>query len=262
MNAWWSLTKKEFRLGFPAFLFALILFIGLFTGGYYMGRSFGFEQEMLMSSAVTILLFHNLFLVLYMIYSLSYERKRLHLWLHNPMPIAGLLTSKLLSGLVFMTITYIGFITFTIIYQNNFDFMNFSGQEIFKIATISTIGIYSSAISIAIIFIFFWSIYLTLGKWMNEFFSFILTFILFILVMIFYEYVINSPFMTTLTNWGPIEIHDIVTRFDFVITGEEFKAGATWDSVLFYVGEYIVDFIAIILLFIAACWIIDRKVEV
>lgn len=261
MNAWMALTKKELRLGFPVFIFALIMEIGLVLGSYYIGRTFGFEKEMILSASVVILLIHSLFLFFYMIYSLSYERKRLHLWLHNPMPIAGLLTSKLVSGLVFMSITFFSFLIFSLLFfQNNFEFFN--EQTLFNISITSVVGIYFTALSAAIIFIFFWSIYLTLGKWMHEFFSFILTIILFILVMTGYEYVIHSPLMINLTQWGAIEVEDIFADFEFMISSEQFGVQANWDSVLFYTGEYIVDAIAIILLFIAACWIIDRKVEV
>ena len=38
MNAWLSLTKKEFQLGFPAFLISLILYLGILSGGYFTGN--------------------------------------------------------------------------------------------------------------------------------------------------------------------------------------------------------------------------------
>ena len=34
MSAWFALTKKEFRLGLPAFLAAVILFAGIIAFGF------------------------------------------------------------------------------------------------------------------------------------------------------------------------------------------------------------------------------------
>lgn len=263
MNAWFALTKKEFRLGLPAFLFAVFLYGGFLSMAYWMGRMIGFNGEVVMIrvALIFILIFHIFFLFFYMIYSLTYERKRLHLWLHNPMPISGLILSKLASGIVYAAITFTVFLTAAhLLQKNNYDFI--SEQTMFNITGISTIWIFSAGITLAILFTFFWAIYLTLGQWMNDFFSFIVTIILFFLSAWLYESFTHLPFMQALTDWGTIQIEDVIIGFEFMITEDAFKAGMDMDTSLFKIGDMVRDMIMTIILFFAACWIIDKKVEV
>src|SRR5699024_382206 len=106
MNAWLALVKKEFRLGLPIFLVAVILFGGSIIFGYLLGDYYGIRDGLLLVAFGFVLTMHVLFLLFYLFYSLNYERKMLHLWLHNPMSIAGLLSSKMLTGIIYFGITF------------------------------------------------------------------------------------------------------------------------------------------------------------
>ena len=63
MNAWFALTKKEFRLGLPAFLFAVILYGGFLGLVYWMGSKIGFQDEIMMSGMIAVLIFHIPFII-------------------------------------------------------------------------------------------------------------------------------------------------------------------------------------------------------
>src|SRR5699024_1604799 len=119
--------------------------------------------------------------VFYLYYTLRSERKRLHLWLHTPMSIAGLLLSILFTGIVFMAVTFIVSLSVAALFFNqHFDFFN--EQTIFNMMGLSTVTVFNGAIWLAVTFIFFWSIFLTFSQRINDFFSFILTFILFLII--------------------------------------------------------------------------------
>lgn len=261
MNAWMSLTKKEFQLGLPAFLIALILFVGIIGAGFLAGNHWGYQGELLTVAFGIVLALHMFFLTFYLFYSLNAERKRLHLWLHTPMSIAGLLSSKIVTGIVFMVSTFIvSTILSTIIFSNTFDFFN--QETIFNIIGISTFSIFEIGIFIAANFLFFWVIFLTYSQRMNDFFSFILTIILFFFVSWGYQAFIELSFIQTLTNWGSIQVDDLIVGFEFSISAEEFEGETLSEQTILYIGNFVRDIIVAVILFIAACWIIDKKVEV
>ncbi|MCM3740682.1 hypothetical protein M3210_10400 [Oceanobacillus luteolus] len=263
MNAWLALTKKELRLGLPIFIFVLILYAGVIALAYYIGYRLGLEEELIMGALGVVLLFHLFFLFLYLLYALNSERKRLHLWLHTPMPVTGLLLSKLAAGILFMSLTFIPIAIFT----NNFfsDHYNFlTEQSTINLLGLSTFGIYTSAIRMALTFMFFWSIFLTCSQRMNDFLSFLITFASFLLFGYLYDQFVHLSFIQMLTDWGAISANDVITGFEFKFTMTEdyFEAGTMMDTSIFYIGHFIRDSIMAILMFFGACWIIDKKVEV
>lgn len=261
MSAWLALTKKEFRLGFPVFITALILYAGMMVGAYFLGKQINHEEALMMMSFAFVIALHVLFLVFYLYYTLSSERKRLHLWLHTPMSIAGLLLSKLFTGIVFMAITFIVSLSVAALFFNqHFDFFN--EQTIFNIMGLSTVTVFNGAIWLAVTFIFFWSIFLTFSQRINDFFSFILTFILFLIIGWIYSLILSIGFVETITTWGPINVGDILVGFEFDYIDNAFEANTLSEASIFYIGHFIRDLIVTIIMFFAACWMIDRKVEV
>lgn len=261
MNAWISLTKKEFKLGLPAFLIALILFVGVIGAGYFAGNHLGYQGELLTVAFGIVLTLHMFFLTFYLFYSLNSERKRLHLWLHTPMSIAGLLSSKLFTGIVFMVSTFVvSTILSTSIFSSTFDFLN--QETIFNLIGISTISVFVLAIFLATNFLFFWSVFLTFSQRMNDFFSFILTVVLFFIISWGYQSFVDLSFIQTLTNWGSIQVDDLIVGFEFSFMNEEFEGTTISEQTILYFGNFVRDIILAVILFIAACWIIDKKVEV
>lgn len=261
MNAWISLTKKEFKLGLPAFLIALIIFVGIIGAGYFAGNHWGYQGELLTVAFGIVITLHMFFLTFYLFYSLNSERKRLHLWLHTPMSIAGLLSSKIFTGIIFMVSTFVvSTILLTIIFSNTFDFFN--QETIFNLIGISTLTVFESAIFLAANLLFFWSVFLHYSQRMNDFFSFMLTIILFFFISWGYQSLVDLSFIQTLTNWGSIQVNDLVVGFEFNLTADEFEGETISEQTILYIGNFVRDIIVAVILFIAACWIIDKKVEV
>jgi hypothetical protein len=261
MNAWLALTKKEFRLGLPAFLVAVILFAGVVGGGYFAGNYIGYQQEFITIAFTVVVMLHVFFLTFYFFHSLNMERKRLHLWLHNPMPISGLLFAKLATGLLFMAITFIISITLLALFFNHI-YDIFNEQTTVNIVGLITFGIFAFGISIAITFVFFWSIFLTLSQRMNDFLSFILTFMLFLFMAWAYDNFIHLSFMETLTTWGTIQLKDIMVGFEFSIIEGSIEVETLNEASIFYIGHFVRELIVTVIMFFAACWMIDKKAEV
>ncbi|MBP2079736.1 hypothetical protein [Oceanobacillus polygoni] len=261
MNAWLSLTKKEFQLGLPAFLIVLILYAGILSGGYFIGNSVGYTEGLLSVALGFVVTLHIFFLPFYLYYSLSAERKRLHLWLHTPMSIAGLLSSKIVTGIIFMITTFAVFVIgSTNFFLHSLDFFN--QETIFNLIGSITVFVFTLGLFIAATFLFFWSIFLTFSQLMNDFISFILTFILFLFLSWIYGTVMELSFMQTLTNWGSIQLNDIIVGFEFDYFENAFEAQTMSESSIFYIGNFVRDIVVAAIMFIAACWIIEKKVEV
>lgn len=260
MNAWLALTKKEFRLGLPAFLIALILFAGIIGGGFMLGDIHGVRDQMLVVAFGFVVPLHIFYLTFYLYRSLNYERKQLHLWLHNPMSIAGLLSSKIITGIVYMTVTFtLSLFLLTQLFQNTFTLFN--EQSIFNIIWMVVFTVFSFSIFIAFTFLFFWSIFLTLSQHMNDFLSFIFTLFIFSLFSWGYDFIMNLSFIENLTTWGGIQVNDLVVGLEFHATNDYFATSLRETSIL-YIGHIVRDLIVVALMFIATCWIIDKKVEV
>lgn len=178
MTAWLNLTKKEFRLGLPAFIFSLIVLIGIFAISTIIGLSIDLMWETLTIGAFATVALHGFYLAYYMLYSLDVERKRMHLWLHNPLPIVQLLLAKLVSGLSYMLITLItAAIVLWQAYVNSMVSINVS--EWLTTLILSVITLFTTTLLLGCTYLFFWTVFMTLSKTYNDFLSFVLTFLFF-----------------------------------------------------------------------------------
>ncbi|MHA6250513.1 hypothetical protein [Oceanobacillus sp. CAU 1775] len=260
MSAWIALTKKEFRLGFPVFLAALIIFSGMVVAAYYMGKHFNALQETHLIAFGIILTVHVFFPLFYLFYSLNYERKLLHLWLHNPMSTAGLILAKFFTGIVYMSITF-GLTLLAL-------FLFFIDTRIFTEYIIAnnffgtiTLTLFQAGIFMGATFLLFWSIFLTYSQKMNDFLSFLLSIVLMGFISWGYQSFTDLSFIQTLTNWGGIQINDVI-GFEFNISSDQFESSALTEQTIFYIGHMLRDLIVVVILFFLSSFIIDKKVEV
>ncbi|RDW20135.1 hypothetical protein CWR48_05355 [Oceanobacillus arenosus] len=261
MNAWLFLTKKEFRLGLPSFLMVLIFFSGIIAGGVFAGNQFGFEDEFMSIALAIVLGLHTLFLVVYLYYSLNAERRRLHLWLHTPMSIAGLLASKLFTGVVYMLSTFIISIILAIqSFKNTFSFVH--QESLFNSIGSTSVIVLIAALFMGSVFLLFWSVYLTFSQKWNDFISFLLTVVLIFVSVWAYAGLLDIPFLQALTNWGAIHAGDIFIGFEMSYIEDSFDIQTMEEATVFYIGHFVRDIFFAVIMFIAACWIIERKVEV
>lgn len=254
MTPWIHLTKKELRLGFPAFLFSMIGSFGVFVLWVVLGIESGFIWEGMMMWSVLAILFNFFYLVFYMSYSLNTERKRMHLWLHNPLPTYKLLLAKFVSGLSYM---FIFLFTIIIVIGISCGNLNFSMQmDDWKMTFFLSIIYYLIFIvSNGWGFTFLWTIYMSFKKSIHPFYSFVLTFV--ILMFLFWMVYLSS----VLFQWGAIESH-LITGFEFTATEETFHVNFGEIPTTFYIGHFIEALLLILFFFIGSAWMLERKVEV
>jgi len=258
MTAWLNLTKKEFRLGLPAFIFSLIVLIGIFAISTIIGLSIDLMWETLTIGAFATVALHGFYLAYYMLYSLDVERKRMHLWLHNPLPIVQLLLAKLVSGLSYMLIT---FITAAIVlwqaYVNSMVSINVS--EWLTTLILSVITLFTTTLLLGCTYLFFWTVFMTLSKTYNDFLSFVLTFLFFLVVVSLFNTVEGVSF---LFDWGEVNNESVLSGIEFSISNEIYSFEIEEASTVFYIGHFVRDLVLASLLFVGGSWILDRKVEV
>jgi hypothetical protein len=267
MSAWLSLFKKEFRNGLPALLFSLISLAVLLVLALFFGWRGGHVKDMILITSLVLIFPHVFYLTFYMIVSLQREKKKLHLWLHSPMPGYQLLLAKFLNGLVAMSITLfltgmICLITFAT--YNNYPFWD--GKLpidimpfIYKVGAFATLHIYLFAIDFAIWFMFFWVFYRMLIRRLGVAISVILTIILFVLVSYLLTKFESTALYDMLTQWGRISLTPLFPTFDYLTAG---GIRNITSHAYIYFGTYFFEAVIAIILFLVSSWILDRKVEV
>ncbi|GGE32396.1 hypothetical protein GCM10011391_08820 [Pullulanibacillus camelliae] len=267
MSAWISLVKKEFRLGLPALLFTVIALIFIVGLAGYFGARHGHGISAAAIAALVLIPIHIFYLLCYMFDSLQKERKKLHLWLHNPLPGYSLLLAKLVSALIAMSITL--FLSCVIVLfglkfssDNKEIFHAFSWSNIFSTGIFSVINIYLFALDFAIWFIFLWVFYRMLTRRIGGFLSFIITLVLFGVLAYLDNLLSGTRFYEWLTHWGKVSLVDILTGFNFNFSLNHGSHLSVDNTTVFYIGSYVFEAIIVAILFCITSWILDKKIEV
>ena len=264
MTAWLNMFKKEFRQGLPSILTTVAFMFALLILAAFLGWRGDHTKEAIFIGAIAVSLAHIFYLLFYMINSLQQEKKKLHLWLHNPMSGAGLLLAKLLNGLVAMTITLfttctIALLAFYFTVDNTFFGTGLNWSGLLRIGFIILIHIYLIAIYFAILFVFFWVIYLVLVHRIGVAPSIILTLIIFgVLNYIKGQFEATSIYKN-LTHWGAFPVRSFISSLHL---SPKYQFNLDAATVPMYFGIYIFGAVLTVILFIISCWILDRKVEV
>lgn len=264
MSAWVNLFKKEFRNGLPALLFALIGLLVVLVLSVIFGWRSGHVKDALFITSLIFVFPHVFFITFYMIVSLQREKKKLHLWLHNPMPGFGLLLAKLINGLLAMTVTLfitcaVCLITFIFYRHSEFfpDVLNWS--EVIRYGILIILHVYLIALDFAIWFVFFWIFYRMLIRQLGVAVSAILTIVLFGVLSYIMTRFEATSFYVAITHWGKMSFSPILNGFQYSNAG-----GVHTISTMFslYFGTYFYEAVIAVIAFIISCWILDRKVEV
>lgn len=268
MSQWLSLTKKEIRLGLPALLTPIIVFIIVSSIAYYIAYQNDVGIYAVMIVALVATLAQIFYLPYYMLYSLSAERKKLHLWLHNPLPAAALITAKMVAGLLSMIVTLFitgttGLITLAL-KSELLERIGVSLSSLFKLLMFGGIHLFLFSISLAIGFMFFWMIFLMLTRSIGTFVSFIITFAIAIASGSLYGWLSESSLYDTLTKWGEFNVTGFLKGLEFTINGSLMNGEIITDvgNVSLYAGSYAIETLLALILFFATCFILNRKVEV
>ncbi|MBU8906496.1 hypothetical protein [Desertibacillus haloalkaliphilus] len=266
MTAWLNLTKKELRLGVPAFIIPLVAFVLLVAVAAYFGQRAGYPWEAVAIVALSAIGVQGMYLVYYLLYSLASERKKMHLWLHTPMSGYSLLLAKLVAALISMVITFaITGLTLMVAVSSVENIpIQIRWMEVADIGLLGSIHIFLIAINFAVWFLFFWMIFLLLSRTLSTFLSLIATFFSFIIInVIIYGWFTETAFYRAITMWGPINLDEILFSLSMTSSLDGGTDVATETGPLtVYFGFYFTEALFTLLIFVAACWILDRKVEV
>ena len=76
-----------------------------------------------------------------------------------------------------------------------------------------------------------------------------------------YQSFMDLSFIQTLTNWGGIQVNDVI-GFEFSCSSDEFESSALTEQTILYIGHILRDLIVAVILFFLSSFIIDKKVEV
>ncbi|WP_018924082.1 hypothetical protein [Salsuginibacillus kocurii] len=260
MATWLALTKKELRLGWLPFLIALsAMFITLILTVYQSARG-DFFAEGLLIFGVLAMLSTIFYMSYYLLVSLARETKRLHLWLHHPLPGSALLLSKISSGVLYQIITTvlisIPVLIGVILTPEIIEFRSwFDWGATYLFIFIHLLLI---ALHFCVWLLVFWSLFLWVKRAAPTFLSVVLTVIFAMAAFALYSWFSTTGVYVALTHWGAINVENLLLSLN--ITLGNLSAGA--EAFTIYAGHYVYQFILTILLFFLTAWIIDRKVEV
>ncbi|MFP7495094.1 hypothetical protein SFC66_15060 [Terribacillus saccharophilus] len=262
MKAWLALVKKEFRVGMPIFLLTMILFIigtaAMAALGYkvnHIGQPIGIFGLVWGAGL-------SFFLAIYMLFSLSIERKRMHLWLHNPMHASGLLLAKLLTGTVYLLVSLLA-ASFAA-YFGGLEFIGFTISEAswLKIGIILFIHVVLFSLDFVVYVILAYVLFLLMERYMHAFLSGIIVFFGFwIFNGLYFGLFQMSKFYETISYWGKIDLESVASGLNFEASITEMAIYFQQD-VPIYAGMYVLETVVVILLFFIASWLLDKKVEV
>ncbi len=265
MNSWFHLFKKEFRLGLQALLIPIITFL-IFTGiaGYIGGRA-GFSWEAVVGVSIFATGLQVFYLIYYLFNSLQIERKKLHLWIHTPMPGYGLLSAKVAAGFVSMLITFSITATTLIlaVSQSQSISEQLHGWQLTDLGLGSGIHLFLFALSFAFVFLFYWVVFLVFSRNLGSFISFLSTLVFFLITASVYSWFKTTMLYDTLTRWGEIHFSGITESINISTSMESGTEVITEvGSFSVFAGTYLFETAVMLLLFFAASWLLDRKVEV
>ncbi|MDQ0252672.1 hypothetical protein J2S74_000044 [Evansella vedderi] len=264
MNAWLSLTKKELRLGTTPFIIPIIAFFLLVALVAYIGSRFDFASEAVAILSFTVIGIQVFYLAYYLLFSLGAEKRKMHLWLHNPISGSALLLAKVAAALISMALTFmITAVTLAVAIgmAENIPF-EISWSTMAQVGMLGGLHLFLVAISFAAWFLFLWMVFLLLNRTFGTFISFVFTFIFFITATGAYGWFTESAIYDALTMWGAINIEVFVTEvfMSMDLPVGEFTAQA--GPLTIYFGQYFFEAVVTLILFFAAAWMLDRKVEV
>ncbi|SFM18210.1 hypothetical protein [Salibacterium qingdaonense] len=256
MQGWGSLLKKELRLGLPAFWIVVgaLLFIGGIAS-YFGGRNGVLNETLFIFSAVTFLGM-ALYLGFYFIFSMTAETKRLHLWLHHARSASGLIFAKMTSGVIYQVMIMAVLIAIVFITATQVQWDVFSNDWNFGVSAVVVLSIHIVlySISMSIGLLFFWMIFLLMKKAMPTILSICLTVLAAIAALIAFGWFANTSFYAAITEWGTINLESLFFWINFSFLQVE--------TPVVFIGSYVFDILLTVVLFLAAVWILDRKVEV
>ncbi|MGG4265250.1 hypothetical protein [Peribacillus simplex] len=262
MNSFKGLMKKEWLIGKTTLLWLLVAQVGLVFIVFLLSRYL--EVAGLFYLCTSVIMFLQPFFMFSLIFGcLNYEGKT-QLWIHNPQSAVMLLGSKLLSSVLFQVVSilfacclvFVAFRVPTSYFQPDFQMENNS-----ELVGLLQIGGVMTAVSIviAVLMMFLWVVYHALLKiQLIKNIRWLIVSLLFIGMVLAGNWVGNTKIYKKLDELWAVPAFSgssfslSQAKFEFYIESKE-------NISLLTSG---LDVIALVILFLASCWLLDRKVEV
>ncbi|MFD4931154.1 hypothetical protein ACFWMS_19940 [Peribacillus butanolivorans] len=262
MNSFKGLMKKEWLIGKNALLWLLVVQGGLVFISFLASRYF--EVAGLFYMCTWLIMIMQPFIMVSLIFGCLNSDGKTQLWIYNPQSSAILLGSKLLTSVLFQMVSIIFsscliFVASTIpvsYFQADFQVENKLGiMGLLKIdAFMLTISIL-----IAVFLLFLWVVYHALARVHSmKHLRWLFVSVLCLGMIILRNEIVNTAFYQKLD-----EIWLIPAMSGSSVNMSEFKLELYLEG-----GGNIslltsgLDVIGFVLLFLAACWLLDRKIEV
>ncbi|UOE92521.1 hypothetical protein [Alkalihalobacillus sp. LMS39] len=261
MYAWLHLAKKEWRLGLPAFIMPILVFIIIASIAVFIGSRYGFGIDTLIGISLLATGIQVFYLAYYLFYSLLTERKKLHLWLHNPMSGVSLLLAKISAGLASLLPTLL-LTTTVLLVSLHFSQLNslLSMSSIYSAISFVILHIFLISIQFGVCLLLFFVIYLVLSQYFHSFISFLLTILLIAVSAGLYGW-FTLTIYESITSWGEIPL-PLLTDISILASPEGSSVHVGAEDTSIFIGTYFFETLFTFAIFFGACWILDHKVEV
>ncbi|MDM5221865.1 hypothetical protein QUF86_14180 [Peribacillus sp. NJ11] len=262
MNSFKGLVQKEWLIGKSTLLWLLVAQVGFVFISFLVSKFL--EVAGLFYMCTWVILFLQPFIMFSLIFGcLNYEGKT-QLWIHNPQSAAILLGSKLLSSVLFQVVSIL-FASCLVIVAFKVPTSYF--QQDFQVGNITELGgllqiggvMTAVSIGIAVLMMFLWVVYHALAR--IQFIKnirWLLVSLLFIGMVLLKNWVGHTMVYQKLDDIWAVPAFS-GSSFSLSQAKLEFYIESGGNISLLTSG---LDVIGLVILFLASCWLLDRKIEV
>ncbi|WP_375089599.1 hypothetical protein ACDZ29_01610 [Peribacillus sp. RS7] len=257
-----GLVQKEWLIGKATLLWLLVAQVG-FVFISFLASKF-LEVAGLFYMCTWVILFLQPFIMFSLIFGcLNYEGKT-QLWIHNPQSAAILLGSKLVSSVLFQVVSilfasclvFVAFKVPTSYFQQDFQVGNIT-----ELGSLLQLGGAMTAVSIviAVLMMFLWVVYHALARiQLIKNIRWLLVSLLFIGMVLLKNWVGHTMVYRNLDDIWAVPAFS-GSSFSLSQAKLEFYIEGGGNISLLTSG---LDVIGLVILFLASCWLLDRKIEV
>lgn len=261
LNSFKGLVLKEWLIGKFTLLWLLVSQVGFVFISFLISRYWEVAGVFYMSTWVIMIL--QPFIMFSLILGcLNYEGKT-QLWIYNPQSAAMLLGSKLLSSVLFQGISilfacclvFVAFRVPTSYFQQDFQLEHMELLGLLQVGGVMT----AVSIVIAVLMMFLWVVYHALARiQLIKNIRWLLVFLLFIGTVILKNWVGHTMLYSKLDDIWAVPAFS-GSSFRLSQSKLEFYLESGGNISLLTSG---LDVIGLVILFLASCWLLDRKIEV
>lgn len=247
MTAWKALFCKEIRAGLPVFFVLSVFYLLLMSAGIWFDVSTRSHGTLLIYGAMII--FTQLFYpAAYLVVDTVFQRRTFQLWLYNPLPGWAMLIAKLLSALLYMTVSAAAGIVYYLVGL----FLAKSHEFPWEAAAVPRVMLfiatfYWGALLVAVACLFFLLLFLVLRSRLGR----VLSGIAALGGFAIFELFCHSAY-PLMTEWGAL------TNGPVKLT---LAPGSSLQLSSIYTGRIVFDLLTMCILFGLASWLMDHELE-